>query len=124
MTCGFICNPKINVPPGQEAFIWLTYEEQLSRSNSSYKYKTNFKTFENVENIQIFVKIHESRNLKNAFARVNAPGLAGGDAQTISPNETNFEFFGENVEIDGKVEIEYDVERPSFLGGDIIIRNG
>ena len=87
------------------------------RRHSSYNYTTKFNSFENVENVQIFINIRESRNLKKAIVNLDGVELAGGDPQPISANETYFEFFGENMEISAIVEIEYDVEsRVSWVG--------
>ena len=52
----------------EDAYFWLTYEQQLARSKSKYNYQTNLKTFRNVKNLEIFVKIKESRNLKRPSA--------------------------------------------------------
>lgn len=55
---------RINVPSGEEAYFWLTYEQQLARSNAAYKYETNIITFGPVQQLDVFVHISESRNLR------------------------------------------------------------
>ena len=34
-------NTKVNIPAGENAYIWLTYDQQLERSKSKYDYKTH-----------------------------------------------------------------------------------
>ena len=48
-------NTKVNIPEGENAFFWLTYDQQLERSKSKYHYKTHLNTFhKNDEIIRIF----------------------------------------------------------------------
>ena len=58
-------NTKVNVPAGQDAYFWLTYEQQLSRTKSKYNYKTKLNTFGPVGRLEVFVNIRESRPLKD-----------------------------------------------------------
>merc|ERR1712176_577438 len=38
----------VAIPPGEEAFFWLTYEQQLKRKEGKYKYTTNIRPYEPV----------------------------------------------------------------------------
>ena len=61
----------VAIPAGEEAFFWLTYEQQLSRSYGKYKYKTNIRPYEPVDLVQVKVNILESRNIKKQKTTVN-----------------------------------------------------
>ena len=56
----------VAIPAGEEAFFWLNYEQQLTRSYGAYTYKTNIRPYEPVETLQVKVNIMESRNLQMA----------------------------------------------------------
>lgn len=57
-------NTKFNIPPGENAFLWLTYEQQLARTKGRYKYSTNLKTYDEAKAVEVKVRIRESRPIK------------------------------------------------------------
>jgi len=83
-------------------------------------------TFGDVENLEIIVKIKESRELITPI--VTAGNLVSGfrsfSKNEISDKEAVFEYTTNNTDFDGDVHIEYDIVRPAGNGGDILIRNG
>merc|ERR1711970_181772 len=42
---------KVNIPAGEDAYFWLTYDHQLARTKSKYNYLTNLNTFGEVEHL-------------------------------------------------------------------------
>ena len=64
----------MSIPAGEEAFFWLVYEQQLDRIESNYKYKTNIRPYEPVDNLQIKVNIVESRPIKMNRTQVRFDG--------------------------------------------------
>ena len=119
-------NTKVNIPAGEDAYFWLTYDHQLERSKSKYNYKTRLSTFGDVENLEIIVKIKESREITTPV--VTAGNLVSGfrsfSKNDISDKEVVFEYTTTNTDFNDDVHIEYDIVRPAGNGGDILIRNG
>ena len=79
----------VAIPAGEEAFFWLTYEKQLSRKLGKYKYKTNIRPYEPVDNLELKVNIVESRDIVAAKTEVNfgeaATLRSGFDVTTNGP---------------------------------------
>merc|ERR1712110_374588 len=115
-------NTKVNVPAGEDAYFWLTYEQQLTRSKSKYDYKTRLNTFGNVRNLEIIVKMKESKKIIDP--KVSLGTEMEMIKTVISEKEVSFKFTDTDVELDYDVKLEYDVVRPTGHGGDILIRNG
>jgi len=125
----------VAIPPGDEAFFWLVYEQQLSRSYSKYNYKTNIRPFQKVDLLQVKVNIMESRPIKMGRTNVkfsNESGRkrrSGGDSFNLTKESGKsisytYELAGDPDEFMDSVEVTYDVERPKLDGGDILVRDG
>merc|ERR1712110_911636 len=115
-------NTKVNVPAGEDAYFWLTYEQQLTRSKSKYDYKTRLNTFGNARNLEIIVKMKESKKIIDP--KVSLGTEMEMIKTVISEKEVSFKLTDTDIELDYDVKLEYDVVRPTGHGGDILIRNG
>mgnify|MGYP000065894045 CR=1 FL=1 len=78
-------------------------------------------TFGDVKNVEIIVKIKESRELKTPTV---ISGKRSFTEKYISDKEVVFEYTTRNINFDDDIQIEYDIVRPAGNGGDILIRNG
>jgi len=119
----------MSIPAGEEAFFWLVYEQQLDRIESNYKYKTNIRPYEPVDNLQIKVNIVESRPIKMNRTQVRFDGSdtlkkTVNSDKSVSYLYTQSNAAGQGNTFEDTLYIQYDVERPSLEGGDILVRNG
>ena len=72
---------KVNIPSNETGFIWLTFEKQLPRKKSKYTHEALVKTYGIVQDVEIFVKINESRPLKFSTVQVGEIKLDQEDFQ-------------------------------------------
>jgi len=114
---------KINIPSNETGFIWLTFEKQLPRKKSKYTHEALVKTFGIVQDVEIFVKINESRPLTFSTVQVGQTQLTQEDSLIRTEKAAEYRFSEKNQDFSEKIDISYDVERPA-VGGDIIIRDG
>ena len=134
------------IPAGEEAFFWLTYEQQLSRKEGKYKYKTNVRPYEPVDNLELKVNIVESRdiiksktvanfgdsnndynnNYSNNYSRRKRDAAGSFIEQINGPRSISYTFTESNNpdEFQETIYLTYDVDRPTLSGGDLLVRDG
>ena len=105
-------NTRVNIPAGEHAYFWLTYDKQLERSKAKYNYKTHLNTFGDVKNLEIIVKIAESRALKSPNVTAEGTDFSRRD---ISEKEVIFEWSNMVTNYDEEINIEYDIVRLRVL---------
>merc|ERR1712110_775633 len=118
---------KVNVPAGEDAYFWLTYEQQLTRSKSKYDYKTRLTLYGNVKNLDIIVKMKESKEIIDpkvtmGWMKMTKTVISGKEVSFKYTSKPTYTVLPGSVSYD--VKLEYDVVRPTGHGGDILIRNG
>ena len=123
------------IPAGEEAFFWLTYEQQLSRKEGKYKYKTNVRPYEPVDNLELKVNIVESRdiiksktvaNFGDSNSRRKRDGVGSFQEQINGPRSISYTFTESNNpnEFQETIHLTYDIDRPTLSGGDLLVRDG
>ena len=60
----------VNIPPGENAFIWLNYDTQLSRNRKHYDFSTTVFPYDSVDEFEIKVDIDENRNIDSGNTRI------------------------------------------------------
>ena len=53
----------VNIPPGENAFIWLNYDTQLSRNRKHYDFSTTIFPYDAVDELEIRVDIDENKEI-------------------------------------------------------------
>ena len=125
----------VAIPAGQEAFFWLTYEQQLSRKEGKYKYKTNVRPYEPVDNLELKVNIVESRdiiksktvaNFGDSNSRRKREAAGSFKEQINGPRSISYTFSDSNNpnEFQETIHLTYDIDRPTLSGGDLLVRDG
>lgn len=127
----------VNIPPGENAFIWLNYDIQLSRNRKHYDFSTNLFPYDAVDELEIRVDIEENEEIDSANTKIyfesdGRPTNQRKDGKFELTKVTDSNYFYKLSKTNVKKEdfkenlvVEYDLFRTDADScGDIIVRNG
>jgi len=127
----------VNIPPGENAFIWLNYDTQLSRNRKHYDFSTTIFPYDAVDELEIRVDIEENKEIDSANTKIylesdgrpqNQRKDGQFDLNKVSDSHYSYKLSKNNVkkeDFKDNLVIEYDLLRTDADScGDIIVRNG
>ena len=127
----------MNIPPGENAFIWLNYDVQLSRNRKHYDFSTTIFPYDAVDELEIRVDIEENQDIDSANTKIylesdGRPNNQRRDGQfdltKVKDSHYSYKLSKKNVkkeDFKDNLMIEYDlVRKDADTCGDIIVRNG
>ena len=127
----------LNIPPGENAFIWLNYDTQLSRNRKHYDYSTTIFPYDAVDELEIRVDIDENKEIDSANTKIylesdgrpkNQRKDGRFELSKVKNSHYSYKLTKKNVkkeDFKDNLIVEYDLSRTDADScGDIIVRNG
>jgi uncharacterized protein YegL len=127
----------LNIPPGENAFIWLNYDTQLSRNRKHYDFSTTVFPYDAVDELEIRVDIEENKEIDSANTKIyfesdgrpkNQRKDGKFDLTKVTDSHYSYKLSKKNVkkeDFNDNLVVEYDLVRTDADScGDIIVRNG
>ena len=127
----------VNIPPGENAFIWLNYDTQLSRNRKHYDFSTTVFPYDAVDELEIRVDIEENKEIDSANTKIyfesdgrpkNQRKDGKFDLTKVTDSHYSYTLSKKNVkkeDFNDNLVVEYDLVRTDADScGDIIVRNG
>ena len=127
----------MNIPPGENAFIWLNYDTQLSRNRKHYDYSTTIFPYDAVDELEIRVDIDENKEIDSANTKIylesdgrpkNQRKDGRFELSKVKSTHYSYKLTKKNVkkeDFKDNLIVEYDLSRTDADScGDILVRNG